>query len=99
MKQQILERARGAVEAFLRKQYADAALDVLSVNSEVDGDGDEFLWIYLKYDDGNEGKGIPNSLARIRLRNRLRTELRSADVEAFAVFSFIAESEVESEAK
>ena len=99
MKQQILERARGTLEVFLRKQYADAALEVLSVKPEVDGYGDEFLWICLKYDDGNNGKGIPDSLARIRLKDRLRTELQGADVEPFPVVSFIAESEVESDVR
>ena len=97
MKQQILERAHGTVRAFLTEQYADAALEVLSVDPEVDGDGDEFLWICLKYDDGNDGKGVPDSLARIRLKDRLRSELQGADVEAFPVVSFIAESEVESD--
>ena len=95
MKQQILEQARGTVEVFLRKQYADAALEVLTVNPEVDGDGDEFLWICLKYDDGEHGKGAPDSLARLRLTDLLRTELQGADVEPFPVVSFIAESEVE----
>ena len=97
MKQQILERARGTVETFLREQYADAALEVLSVNPEVDGYGDEFLWIYLKYDDGKHGKGVPDSSARLRLKGRLRSELQGADVEASPVVSFIAESEVEYE--
>ena len=97
MKQQILDRARGTVETFLREQYADAALKVLSVNPEVDGYGDEFLWIYLKYDDGKHGKGVPDSSARLRLKGRLRSELQGADVEAFPVVSFIAESEVEYE--
>ena len=85
------------METFLREQYADAALEVLSVNPEVDGYGDEFLWIYLKYDDGKHGKGVPNSSARLRLKGRLRSELQGANVEAFPVVSFIAESEVESE--
>ena len=53
MKQQVVDRARGVVEAVLGKPYAGAALDVMAVNPEVDGHGDEFLWIYLKYDDGN----------------------------------------------
>lgn len=94
MKQQVVERARSTVEAFLRKQYPDGALDVLSVAPEVDGHGDEFLWIHLRYDDGNGAKGIPESLARIRLRVSLRTELQAADMEAFPVVSFIAKSEV-----
>ena len=97
MKQQILERARGTVETFLREQYADAALEVLSVSPEVDGYGAEFLWIYLKYDDGKHGKGVPDSSARLRLKGRLRSELQGADVEASPVVSFIAESEVEYE--
>lgn len=97
MKPQVLERARASVEAYLRKQYADAALDVLSVDSEVDGDGDEFLWISLKYDDSAGGKGVPDSSTRIEMKDRLRTELRDAEVEGFPVFSFIAASEVESD--
>ena len=97
MKQQILERARGTVETFLREQYSDAALEVLSVNPAAGGYGDEFLWIYLKYDDGKHGKGVPDSSARLRLKGRLRSELQGANVEASPVVSFIAESEVEYE--
>ena len=97
MKQQILERARSTVEAFLRSQCADTTLDVLSVAPEVDGYGNEFLWISLAYDDGDDAKGLPDSLARIRLKARLRAELQGADVEAFPVVSFVAESEVEEE--
>ena len=97
MKQQILERARSTVEAFLHEQCADTTLEVLSVEPEVDGYGDEFLLIHLTYDDGNDAKGLPDSLARIRLKARLRAELQGADVDAFPVVSFIAESEVEEE--
>lgn len=95
MKQRILERARSTVEGFLHQQCADTTLSVLSVDPEVDGHGDEFLWISLTYDDGRGAKRLPGPLARIRLKDRLRTELRDVDVEAFPVFSFIAESEVE----
>ena len=94
MKQQILERARSTVEAFLHNQCTDTPLSVLSVDPEVDGYGDELLLIHLTYDDGNDAKGLPDSLARIRLKARLRAELQGADVEAFPVVSFTAESEV-----
>ena len=94
MKQQTLERARSTVEAFLHNQCADTTLAVLSVEPEVDGYGDEFLLIHLTYDDGDGTKGLPDSLARIRLIGRLRTELQVVDVEAFPVVSFTAESEV-----
>ena len=97
MKQQILERARSTVGAFLHEQCADTTLEVLSVEPEVDGYGDELLLIRLTYDDGNDAKGLPDSLARIRLKARLRAELQGADVEAFPVVSFTAESEVEEE--
>ena len=97
MKQQILERARSTVEGFLHQQCADTTLSVLSVDPEVDGDGDEFLWISLTYDDDGDATGPLDALSRIRLKDRLRTELQDADVEAFPVFSFIAESEVETE--
>ena len=96
MKQKTLERARSTVNAFLRSRCADTTLAVLSVAPEVDGYGDEFLWIALTYDD-DDPNGLPDSLARIRLKARLRTELQEADVEEFPVVSFIAESEVEDE--
>ncbi len=94
MKQKILKRARNTVDAFLHNHCADTPLDVLSVNPDVDGYGDEFLWVDLKYDDGEDAKALPDPLARIQLADRLRTELLGADVEAFPVVSFIAESEV-----
>ena len=94
MKQQILERARSTVEGFLHQQCADTTLGVLSVQPEVDGYGDEFLFIRFTYDDSNGDKGLPDSLARIRLKDRLRVELQGAEVDAFPVVSFIADSEV-----
>ena len=97
MKHQVLERARSTVGAFLHKQCADTTLEVFSIEPEVDGDGDEVLLIALTYDDGDGAKGLPDSLARMRLKARLRTELQSADVEAFPVVSFTAESEVDEE--
>ena len=93
MKQQVVDRARGVVEALLHKQYPDGALAVLLVKPDVDGYGDELLWIYLRYDDNNP-KSLPEPLARLRLKVRLRDELRAADVEAFPVVSFVAESDV-----
>ena len=92
MKQQILERARSTVEGFLRRQFADTTLSVLSVNPEVDGD--DLLLIRFAYDDGNDAKGLPDSLAQIELIDRLCTELQDADVEASPIVSFIADSEV-----
>ena len=97
MKQQVLERARSTVEGFLQQQCADTTLSALSVNSEVDGYGDELLWIRFAYDDGSDAKGLPDSLALIRLKGRLHAELKDADVEAFPIVSFTAESEVDEE--
>ena len=94
MKQRVLERARSTVDGFLHRQCADTTLGVLSVAPEVDGDGDEFLLIHLTYDDASDVKGLPDSLARIKLTGRLRTELQDQDIEAFPVVSFTAESEV-----
>ena len=93
MKQRVLERARSTVEGFLHRQCADTTLGVLSVNPEVD-DYDEVLFIRFTYDDSNGAAGLPDSLARIKLVGRLRTELQGEDIEAFPVVSFIAESEV-----
>ena len=98
MKQRVLERARSTVDGFLRRQCADTPLSVLSVDPEVDGDGDEFLWISLTYDDSNGGAtDLLDASTRIQLKDRLRAELQDADVEVFPVFSFIAESEVVAE--
>ena len=93
MKQRVLERARRTVEGCLRRHCADTTLGVLSVNPEVD-DYDEVLLIRFTYDDSNGARGLPDSLAQIKLIGRLRTELQGEDIEAFPVVSFIAESEV-----
>ena len=97
MKQQILERARSTVAAFLHKQCADTTLAVWSVEPEVNGHGEEVLLVALTYDDGDGATGLPDPLAQIRLIGRLRTELQGVDVDAFPVVSFTAESEVEEE--
>ena len=93
MKQQVLDLARSTVEGFLHRQCADTTLDVLSVNPEVDDYG-EVLLIRFAYDDSNGTEGLPDSLAQIKLIDRLWTELQDADIEASPVVSFIAESEV-----
>ena len=94
MKQRVLERARSTVEGFLHRQCADTTLGVLSVKPEVDGYGDDVLFIRFTYDDSSGAKGLPDSLAQLKLIDRLCTELQDADVEASPVVSFIAESEV-----
>lgn len=91
MKAQVLERARSRIEAFLRERNDGAALDVLSMGTEVDGDGEEFLWVRLVYD------GEPGTLGAdttVGLTGRLRSELEEVDVEALPVLSFIARSDV-----
>ena len=93
MKQRVLERARSTVDGFLHRQCADTTLGVLSVNPEVDDYG-EVLLIRFTYDDSNGAEGLPDSLAQIKLIDRLWTELQDAEVEASPVVSFIAESEV-----
>ena len=93
MKQRVLEQARSTVEGFLHRQCADTTLGVLSVNPEVD-DYEEVLLIRFTYDDSNGAAGLPDSLARIKLVGRLRTELQGEDIEALPVVSFIAKSEV-----
>ena len=95
MKQRILEQARRTVDAFLQRHCVDTTLSVLAVMPEVDGDGDEFLWIAFKYDDSNGTEGLPDSLERIKMIGRLQTKLQDVDIDAFPVLSFIAESEVD----
>ena len=97
MKQRVLERARSTVEAVLRKHCADTTLEVLRMYPEEGSYGDEVLLIIFKYDDSEDAKPLPGPLERIRLHSRLCDELQDADVEAFPVVSYRAESEVEVE--
>ena len=94
MKQRVLERARSTVDGFLHRQCADTTLGVLSVNPEVNGYDEDVLLIRFTYDDSNGAKGLPDSLTRIELVDRLWDEFEDADIEASPVVSFIAESEV-----
>lgn len=97
MEQQILERAQSTLESFLRQQCVDTTLAVLSVDPEVDRDGDEIFLMPLSYDDSNDAKDLPNSSALIRLKGRLHAELRDADMETCPIISFTAESEMDEE--
>ena len=98
MKQRVLERARSTVEAVLRKHCADTTLEVLRMYPDEGSYGDEVLVIFFKYDDKSEDvKPLPDSLGRIRLLGYLHTELQDADVEAFPVVSYFAESEIDEE--
>ena len=94
MKQRVLERARSTVDGFLHRHCADTTLGVLSVNPEVNGYDEDVLLIRFTYDDSNSDKGLPDSLAQLKLIDRLWDELEDAEVEASPVVSFIAESEV-----
>ena len=92
MKDQVVERARNAIESALRDQYADSALSVLALGSEVDGDGDEFLWVRLVYD------GAPGTLdtdTTIKLNRFLRSKLEEAEVAASPVLSFVDRSDLD----
>ena len=91
MKEQTLKRARSAIEDALREWTPDVALDVLSLGPEVDGDGDEFLWVRLVYD----GKpGTLGSETTMGLTGRLRSRFEKMDVETFPVLSFVARSDL-----
>ena len=94
MKQRVLEQARRIVDGFLHRHCADTTLGVLSVNPEVNGYDEDVLLIRFTYDDSNGAKGLPDSLAQLKLIDRLWDELEDAEVEASPVVSFIAESEV-----
>ena len=97
MKQRVLERARSTVDAVLRKHCADTTLEVLRMYPDFGSYGDEILLIDFKYDDSEDAKPLPGPVARDRLIGHLHTELQDADVEAFPVVSFTAESEIEEE--
>ena len=90
MKDQVVERARNVIESALRD--ADIALSVLALGSEVDGDGDEFLWVRLVYD------GAPGTLdadTTIRLNRFVRSKLEEAEVAASPVLSFVDRSDLD----
>lgn len=91
MKEQTLKRAQSAIEDVLREWTTDVALDVLSLGPEVDGDGDEFLWVRLVYDGE---PGTLGSETTMELTGRLRSRLEKMDVETFPVLSFVARSDL-----
>lgn len=92
MKDQFVEQARDVIEAVLREQYADAALSVLALGPEVDGDGDEFLWVRLVYD------GAPGTLdtdMTIKLNRFLQSRFEEAKVAVPPVLSFVDRSDLD----
>ena len=83
MKQQVLERAQTVVEDVLREQSTSVPLELLSMRPEVDGDGDEFIWVRLIHD---REPGMLGSEMQLGLMRRLRSRLQEVDVDAFPVF-------------
>ena len=92
MKQQVLERARTVVEDVLREQSASVPMEILSMGQEVDGDGDEFIWVRLIHD---REPGTLGSEMQLGLMRRIRSRLEEVDVDAFPVLSFVARSDTE----
>lgn len=92
MKQQVLERAQTVVEDVLREQSTSVPLELLSMRPEVDGDGDEFIWVRLIHD---REPGMLGSELQLGLMRRLRSRLEEVDVDAFPVLSFVARSDPE----
>ena len=92
MKQQVLERARTVVEDVLREQSASVPMEILSMGQEMDGDGDEFIWVRLIHD---RGPGTLGGEMQMSLMRRIRSRLEEVDVDAFPVLSFIDRSDTE----
>ena len=92
MKQQVLERARTVVEDVLREQSASVPMEILSIRPEVDGDGDEFIWVRLIHD---REPGTLGGEMQLCLMRRIRSRLEEVDVDAFPVLSFVARSDPE----
>ena len=91
MKQEALEKARGVIETLLREQYEEVVFGKVSVRPEIDGDGDEFLWIKVVYEGRPEDT---KALTVVGLIRELRPRLEEVDVEAFPVVSYIARSDL-----
>ena len=91
MKQETLEKARRVIEKLLREQYEGVVFDKISIRPEIDGDGDEFLWVKVVYDGRPEDA---RALTVVGLIRELRPKLEEADIEAFPVISYIARSDL-----
>lgn len=91
MKHESLEAARRVTEKLLREQYKGVVFDKISVRPEIDGDGDEFLWVKVVYDGPSEDTG---ALTVVGLIRELRPRLEEADIKAFPVISYIAKSDL-----
>ena len=92
MKQQVLERARTVVEDVLQEQSTSVPMEILSIRPEVDGDGDEFIWVRLIHD---REPGTLGGEMQLGLMRRIRSRLEEVDVDAFPVLSFVARSDTE----
>lgn len=91
MKPETLKQARRVIDAVLRERHGEVKFVKISVNSDVDEDGDEFLWVKAVYD--GQPKNIDTEKATSMVRH-LRPKLEEVDVEAFPVISYIAKSDL-----
>lgn len=91
MKEEVLGRAKDAIEDALRERPGGVALDLHEVRPEVDGEGNEFLWVRVVYDGEPRILGIKTTQG---VRSRLRLKLEEAEVPVFPVIAFTARADM-----
>ena len=90
MTPELLDRAREIINEAIRTRY-DVPFVKISVTPDLDGDGDEFLWVKAVYDGQPESIDTRRSITMVR---EIRPKLAEVAVQAFPVISYIAKSDL-----
>ena len=92
MNTKTLTNARNVIERAMRDSYRDIAFVVIDVTSDIDEDGQEFLWVRAVYDGEPVTIDTRKSLTVVR---ELQPQLDDLNVDAFPVISYMTRADYE----
>ena len=92
MNTKTLTNARKVIERAMRDSYRDIAFVVIDVTSDIDEDGQEFLWVRAVYDGEPASIDTRKSLTVVR---ELQPQLDDLNVDAFPVISYMTRADYE----
>ena len=91
MSPETLALARTVIDEAIRTRYGDVPFVKITVTSDTDQDGEEFLWVKAIYDGEPENIDTRKSVTMVR---HIRPKLAAAAIDAFPVISYIARSDL-----
>ncbi len=79
-----------AIERVVREQLSDAVVDRVTVQEDIDHDGDEILRVFVIFD---AGKGRPDPNRTVSMVRHVRERLHEVKEDRFPIISYVSTSD------